>query len=241
MGRKKGIKVFEALLLISTLALCGCNGENNTVPSKITVTSQEPDTVETILPSDTVENTDTEENTDVEKNTDMEENSDTEETPSLQELRMKAGQENSYCAVSYIGYTEKTTVQEVQDELTGKFELTDFSFIEDIPAENVVIAGGCDIYCIVPVDTDSVIKVESQSFDENGQSVKGEILYEGGSEPILLVCNVSDIMTNSLVTIEKGEETYEFSPYLSLQDGSIAYETDDNDIYTFQSGVEGTN
>lgn len=226
MGRKKGIKVFDALLLISTLALCGCHGENAPTPSDIMVTSQEPDTTETIeqnFPSDTEENT------------------DTEEILSLQELRMKAGHANSYCAVSYLGYTEKTTVQEVQDELTGKFELSDYSFIEDIPAENIVIAGGCDIYCIVPVDTDSVMKVERQSFDENGQAVKGEILYEGGSETILLVCNESDIMTNSLVSIEKGEETYEFSPYLSLKDGAIAYETDDNDIYTFQNEVEGTN
>jgi len=39
--------------------------------------------------------------------------------------------------------------------------------------------------------------------------------------PFILQCNVSDIFTDATICLTRETETVEFSPYISLEDGSV--------------------
>ena len=48
------------------------------------------------------------------------------------------------------------------------------------------------------------------------------LLYEDPNcQPFLLQCNVSDIFADAVIRLTYGDETVEFSPFISLKDGSV--------------------
>ncbi len=58
--------------------------------------------------------------------------------------------------------------------------------------------------------------------DEGTLEPTGETYYNGVGFPVILRCNVSDIMPNTLVTVtDETGKTYSASPTLSLRDGSV--------------------
>ena len=42
-----------------------------------------------------------------------------------------------------------------------------------------------------------------------------------GCRPFIIQCNVSDIFADAVISLTHGEETAEFSPCISLKDGSV--------------------
>lgn len=143
----------------------------------------------------------------------------------------------SDCAVAYLGYVEEGSAEAVQEYVKSSEYIAEYPFLEEIKEEQIVFAGGGEIYCIVPAIADESIEgsitVSSLIFTEEGELKKDAVLYQGDEKPILLVCNQSDIICNSLVQVTVGEKYMEFSPYLSLEDGSLAVQPDDVIIFNF--------
>lgn len=156
----------------------------------------------------------------------------TERTPaeqSLGELREQARAAGCYAAVAYLGYGN--TMDAV---VSSSSAATAYPFAAKIDPMQQVFTEGNEVYCIVPAQyTDTTITVTELGLDETGNLIPTSTLYSGFGNPILLQCNVSDIMPNVLVTIQQGNATYSFSPYQSLRDGSLAFQTEQPDLFVF--------
>ncbi len=156
-------------------------------------------------------------------------------TPSpLDTLRQEAKAAGCLCAVAYVGYSETGTAEAVREGAAVEGLTETYPFLTDIPDQQVVLADmGWDVYCILPTDPGAQMTVTALGITEDGQESVGDTLYQGGGEPILLWCNISDIMRNSRVTVTSGEESVQFSPYLSLKDGSPSTTAPEGTVYLF--------
>jgi len=80
--------------------------------------------------------------------------------------------------------------------------------------------GGTEKYLIIPrEDTIAVYYLELK--DDGGVEEK---YVKNMFEPFYITCNVSDIISNSLLRVVEGSKQYSYSPYISLKDGSLVVE-----------------
>ena len=85
--------------------------------------------------------------------------------------------------------------------------------------------GGCDLYCIFPQDPDATLFVYETSLTDDAENPlqRGkQLYYSEDGQPILLLCNISDIVPNTEVELypSTGEELV-FSPFLSGENGHV--------------------
>ena len=67
---------------------------------------------------------------------------------------------------------------------------------------------------------------------ENYNYIRGRLLGIVEGEPFLLCCNFSDIVTNSLIVLSTANgEVFEFSPSISLKDGTLT--VPESGVYDF--------
>lgn len=114
--------------------------------------------------------------------------------------------------VIYIGGLEEDYDYTVVDKYfnTREFETVDLEGEEKyliIPKE-----------CEVEVYALSMDEVDESSFEMNEKHIKTI------DKPFYITCNISDIISNSLLRVKKDGKTYSYSPYISLKDGSIVVE-----------------
>lgn len=133
----------------------------------------------------------------------------------LADLRQRAESAGALCAVAILDF----------DPVYGETVAQDlYPFFADIPSENNVVTDGYERYLIVPCEGVNA-SVYAYDFDWEGGSgyTRGELLAEFDGEPFTLCCNYSDIFTNTLIvfTTENGE-VFEYSPSISLKDGTLA-------------------
>ena len=142
-------------------------------------------------------------------------------------LRLLAGEAENQACVLYLGgcYEVTTDVQQVLDSQPGLRQL--WSFVYDIPEDHYVAApdGGCDLYCIFPQDPDATLFVYEVSLTDDAENPlkRGkQLYYSEDGQPILLLCNISDIAPNTEVELypTAGEELV-FSPFLSGENGHV--------------------
>lgn len=83
---------------------------------------------------------------------------------------------------------------------------------------------GEEKYLIIPRDCE--IEVYALSMDEIDEEnfEMTERYIKTMDKPFYITCNVSDIISNSLVRIKKDGKQYSYSPYVSLKDGTIYVE-----------------
>ena len=134
-------------------------------------------------------------------------------------------------AEAYLGSTVTgATIDSLLDK-GGYWEK--YPFLKDFPQSQTVTQEGNEVYCIVPRDHGAEVTVQTWTIDENSQEGKaGETLYEGEGVPVILTCNVSDVLPNLLVTVTSNGETWSYNPCLSLCDGTVAL-PDSPKIYDF--------
>ena len=125
--------------------------------------------------------------------------------------------EGALCGVIFLGYVEDSagTLENNRGYYQTIFEergyLDGFPFLEEIPDSNFVETEyGQELYCIIPLDTEATVSVNQWIVDEtNGFEGKtGEVLYrsEKGT-PILLKCNVSEIVSDAeLIIVDSNGE-----------------------------------
>ena len=141
----------------------------------------------------------------------------------LPELRRRVEDSGAFCAAAHLGYAP------AYDE-SAAMEL--YPFLTDVPAGNYIDAGGDELYLIVPC-RDIAATVYATDIDwENYNYTRGRLLGIVEGEPFLLRCNVSDIFTNSLIALSTANgEVFEFSPSISLKDGTLA--VPESGVYDF--------
>lgn len=83
---------------------------------------------------------------------------------------------------------------------------------------------GEEKYLIIPRDCE--VEVYSLSMDEVDEQdfVMREKYIKTMDKPFYITCNVSDIISNSLLRVNKDGTQYSYSPYISLKDGSVFVE-----------------
>ncbi len=138
--------------------------------------------------------------------------SETDNSSKIVDSSSQIEEENDLFGIAFLGYTAIT------DERTLSSNYLTEDKIEKL---ETVIHEGDEVYLILPTSED--VKVEIYAFDELDEiGGIGDILYTSDKgNPILLQCNVSDILANVIIRFERGEEVVGYSPRVSLKDGKI--------------------
>ena len=143
-------------------------------------------------------------------------------------MRFLAGAAGYRVCVLYLGgsYEITTDVQQVLDSQTDLRDL--WGFVYDIPQDHWVISpeGGCDLYCIFPQEAQDTLTVYEHNWTDDPENplVRGKELYCGqDGQPILLLCNPSDIVPNTEIELNgKSGEALIWNPGLSGENGHVA-------------------
>ena len=142
-------------------------------------------------------------------------------------MRLLAGEAGNQACILYLGgsYEMTTDVQKVLDSQQDLRQL--WSFVYDIPEDHCVVApdGGCELYCIFPQDPQATLFVYEVSLTDDAENPlkRGkQLYYSEDGQPILLLCNISDIIPNTEIELytSAGEELT-WSPSLSGEDGHV--------------------
>nr|WP_315024997.1 hypothetical protein [uncultured Aminipila sp.] len=109
-------------------------------------------------------------------------------------------------------------------EKTAKALLHKYNITEEeaskVAYETVNVDNGSEWYLIVPKYEGSTIQVDSVKLNDQGSlEVDKELLTT--DKPVVLQCNVSDIVPSSQITVTLNDETVVFNPAISLKDGKI--------------------
>ena len=80
--------------------------------------------------------------------------------------------------------------------------------------------GGEEKYLIIP--RNDTLQVYSLEFTEDGKIEEKYI--KSMDEPFYITCNISDIISNSMIRITNKNGQYSYSPYISLKDGNLVVE-----------------
>ena len=204
----KKLKLLAALLAL-TVGLAGCGAGKASTPGS--TPSSKP---EKMLDGDnmTASSTQTQEYA---------------EPEDVMYMRLLAGEAGYRACVLYLGgsYEMTTDVQQVLDSQQGLRDL--WGFVYDIPEDHRVASpeGGCDLYCIFPQDPDSTLFVYETTLTDDAENPlrRGkQLYYSEDGQPILLLCNISDIVPNTEVELyPSADEELVFSPFLSGENGHV--------------------
>ena len=126
--------------------------------------------------------------------------------------------------MAFLGYTyENADTSEIL-EYTRQEELAAaYPFLQD---GTVVDAGGYEIYAIVP-GLDCKISIYPTQVTEEGEYLEdlNNPWYMGQeNEVIILRCNMSEIFSNVMVSVQKQNMSVQYHPMVSLKDGHLAAE-----------------
>ena len=165
-----------------------------------------------------------------------------EEPEDVAYLRLLAEEAEEQACVLYLGgsYEITTDVQKVLDNQPDLRDL--WGFVYDIPEDHWVVSpeGGCDLYCIFPQDPEATLFVYEVSLTDDAETPlkRGkQLYYSEDGQPILLLCNISDIVPNTEVELypSAGEELV-FSPFLSGENGHVVEAEDVCDFTIYPEG-----
>lgn len=113
---------------------------------------------------------------------------------------------NQLYAVAYLGY------EEIEDLTFYKEQYLDD---ESMPIH--YFSNG-EYYLIIPRFDDMGVRLYRNDFETMDKA----LVYESvDCQPFIVQCNISDIFSDVTVELTYQGETVEFSPYISLKDGSV--------------------
>ena len=127
--------------------------------------------------------------------------------------------------MAFLGYTYEGAEAAEILEYTRQGEVAAaYPFLQD---GTVVDAGGYEIYAIVPGDDCRVSVYPAQPTEEGEYLDDLNAPYYTGQENeiIILRCNVSEIHSNVMVSVQKQNMSIQYHPMVSLKDGHLAAET----------------
>ena len=133
--------------------------------------------------------------------------------------------ENEYqVGMAFLGYTYETAEASDILEYTKMEEVAAaYPFLQE---GTVVDAGGYEIYAIVP-GCDCKISVYPTQITEDGEYLDdlNAPYYIGQEDEIIILrCNMSEIHSNVMVSVQKQNMSVQYHPMVSLKDGHLATE-----------------
>lgn len=126
--------------------------------------------------------------------------------------------------MAFLGYTYESAEAAEILEYTRQGEVAAaYPFLQD---GTVVDAGGYEIYAIVPGEDCRVSVYPAQPTEEGEYLDDLNFPYYRGKENeiIILRCNVSEIHSNVMVSVQKQNMSVQYHPMVSLKDGHLAAE-----------------
>lgn len=130
-------------------------------------------------------------------------------------------QEGQLYAAAYLGYEEIGDLAYYAETYLDSGELPIY-----------YISRG-DFYLIVPRYEDTALRLCRRDVE----TMETELVCEDPQcSPFILQCNVSDIFPDAVISLTHGEDTAEFSPYISLEDGSVQVGERGADITKVENG-----
>lgn len=236
-------------LSVFVCSLAGCNNPDSESSPEISSNADESSTTPSTEPTDAPEQTssqpaDTSETTSSEPaDTTSESESDPEPSdvwnPALSSDRETIAENGCIAGIAYIGYIEPDADEAACREMFLSSDYSNsFPEVRDIPAENVVRTGGCELYLVIPAKPEMTVEVYESRFVEDGDNisfVNGDVLYSSDfGAPFLLKCNVSDIMQDASIEITADGVSYKgWCPCISLESGRAAVFSDEIKVYDF--------
>ena len=131
-------------------------------------------------------------------------------TPTPTELHSKRNnipfENNQLYAVAYLGYGVKENMDYYWENYLDEKELPNYFF------------SGAEYYLIIPRYEDMEVRLYRNDLATMGKTLEQEC--EAG-DPFIVQCNISDIFPDVTVELNYNGEIVEFSPYISLKDGSV--------------------
>lgn len=151
------------------------------------------------------------------------------ESEELSALRQEIRQAGCSVGIAYVGFGAYDAAEkDLRELLNGDF--TQYSFLKEAPLAD---CGGQELYALIPAGPEDRISIFASQLDENmeyQEDRENPVLAAAPGQTVLLRCNVSDIMTNSLAVVEGAWGSLEFRPCLSLRNGRVHQ---DDDCYDF--------
>ena len=127
-------------------------------------------------------------------------------TPTPDPLSTLPYEDGQLYAAAYLGYLEPKDLDFFRQTYFGGREL---------PVHH--ISDG-DFYLIIPRDPNATVRLYKNDMVTDSKT----LFYEQtNGDAFVIGCNVSDIFPDVTVSITSGGETVDFSPYISLKDGSV--------------------
>ncbi len=149
----------------------------------------------------------------------------TEENPpsAMEEIQRQLEEGNALCAIAFLGSCDGS-FSEVQAYLEDSGMVDAYPILGGLDGDLFLETAGSELYLIVQRE-DVDLSIYEQSMDpETGEMLTGDLraVYIAPA-PFLLRCNLSDIIPNLLLSLESTTgETLEYSPFISLRDGSVS-------------------
>ena len=115
-------------------------------------------------------------------------------------------EDGQYYAVAYLGY------QQIEDL---DYYTKNYLDSDKIPVH--YISSG-EYYLVIPRYSEMELKLYKNDFDTSQPA----LIYEDPDcEPFIIQCNASDIFADATVKLSYKDDKIEFSPYISLENGSV--------------------
>ncbi len=131
--------------------------------------------------------------------------------------------ERDFYAVAYLGYNDMSNLE---------FYAQNYLGYERLPIH--YISEG-EYYLIIPKYQDMALKIYENDIDTPTPTL---IFETQESLPFIVRCNISDIFSNVTVSFTYESETFEFSPFISLEDGSVQVGDNGINITKQQASIE---
>lgn len=123
--------------------------------------------------------------------------------------------ESDLYAAAYLGYN---------DTADNGYYFETYLNTENLPIFH--ISSG-EYYLIIPRYSEMSLKIFENDLETETQTLLYETLE---SKPFIIQCNESDIFSNVTISMSDGTNSTEFSPFISLKDGSVQIGDDGIDI-----------
>ena len=114
--------------------------------------------------------------------------------------------EDQFYAVAHLGYQEIENLEFYAEQYLDSNELPVHYFSDG------------DYYLVIPRYSGMKLAL----YHNDIETLEPTLLYEDPDcQPFILQCNASDIFADATISLTYEEETAEFSPFISLKDGSV--------------------
>ena len=146
---------------------------------------------------------------------------DSAEPEQLAAMRQLAGENGDLAGVLYLGSVPERTAD--VDAALDSLQEQPWQFVTDIPADHRVTApgGGRELYCLFAVCREDTLFVYEKQDPQYPHQTGRELYCRQGGQPILLLCNGSEDVPDTMVTVYCSTgRPLDWSPRLSAGTGS---------------------